>query len=117
MSSDKIENGIYTKVQGDAKYELSDAWVAAQLWIITEIDNSDVYFIQNLNSRTYLTIKGDSSTGGTPIVGHQRTGTGGQRWKFRRTANRMSYVYGTETSYGVGLNSDSIGDHRSVVSE
>ena len=45
-----------TKVQGWQQRELNDVWVSAQLWIVTSINNSGEYSIQNANSRTYLTL-------------------------------------------------------------
>ena len=45
-----------TKVQGWQQRELNDVWVSAQLWIVTSINSSGEYSIQNANSRTYLTL-------------------------------------------------------------
>jgi hypothetical protein len=42
-----------TTVQGYAKRELSDPWVPAQLWIISQA-GTNLYTIENTNSRTYL---------------------------------------------------------------
>jgi hypothetical protein len=42
-----------TTVQGHAKRELSDGWVPAQLWVISQA-GTNLYTIENTNSRTYL---------------------------------------------------------------
>lgn len=55
-----IETYQGTSVEGTAKRELSDAWVPAQLWILTKTD-SNTYAVQNGNSRTYLAVTDGTS--------------------------------------------------------
>lgn len=47
-----------TKVQGYAKRELSDPWVPAQLWVLSQAGSEDVYTFQNANSRTFMDLTG-----------------------------------------------------------
>ena len=56
MYSSHLLTSLGTKVQGWTKRELNDVWVSAQLWIVTSINSSGEYSIQNANSRTYLTL-------------------------------------------------------------
>jgi len=51
-----------TKVQGFQKRELSDVWVPAQLWVISQVGDDPIYTIQNANSRTYMTLSGCNAT-------------------------------------------------------
>ncbi|KAI0768440.1 ricin B-like lectin [Irpex lacteus] len=126
----KLENGIYfiqnagtgtvldlnggsgangTKIQGFAKRELNDPWVPAQLWIITKIDNSDSYTVENANGRTYVDLTNGLVADNTPIIGNQGPGGANQRWKFIRNTKKTAYVIQNEASktyidlYGGGV--------------
>ena len=103
-----------TKVQGWQQRELNDVWVSAQLWIVTSINSSGEYSIQNANSRTYLTLTdgmwliiglfaytsqhlygltfAGSSADNTPIVGFHGTGNTNQQWIITRTNDGTAYV-------------------------
>lgn len=94
-----------TKVQGYQKRELSDEFVPAQLWVITQAGDNSVYKIENANSRTIMDLTGSMSVSslyqivvskippgsagnpanGTPIIGYQSNGNPNQRWAILRS--------------------------------
>jgi hypothetical protein len=96
-----------TPVQGYVKRQLSDNWVPAQLWIISQV-GTNLYTIENANSRTYMdlgmlfrthTHECTHETGpgakpnGTPILGRPGTGSDHQKWVITQGTHSSAYVY------------------------
>ena len=96
-----------TKIQGYQKRELNDPWAPAQLWVIAQVGTSDLYTIENTNSRTYLQLGMvslahsqrlyswiciDSNANGAPIAGYNSTGKPDQQWAITRNSTHTSYV-------------------------
>ncbi|KAI0809245.1 ricin B-like lectin [Irpex lacteus] len=137
MSAEKIELGVYiikntgtgtvltinggnsddgTSVQGYKKRDLDNVGVPAQLWILNKASSTDAYWLQNANSRTYLTLKDGGSADHTPIIGNKSTYATDQHWQFfpnpQKTAYRIANVaagtcidlYGGGTADGTAVN-------------
>ncbi|EPS97703.1 hypothetical protein FOMPIDRAFT_82435 [Fomitopsis schrenkii] len=82
-----------TKVHGYQKRDLSDNWVPAQLWVVSQIGDSSLYTIENANSRTNLDLTGSNAADGTPIIGSQATPDAeNQRWAILRNREDTAYV-------------------------
>ncbi|KAI0725908.1 ricin B-like lectin [Fomitopsis betulina] len=61
------------KVYGSQKHKLSDNWIPAQLWVVSQVGDDAAYTIENTNSRTYLDLTDGNPKIGTPIIGYQST--------------------------------------------
>jgi hypothetical protein len=83
-------NAQGTKIQGYQKRELNDSWVPAQLWVISQVGSSELYTIENTNSRTFLQL--DSNANGAPIAGFNANGNTNQQWVITRNSTNTSYV-------------------------
>lgn len=69
-----------TQVQGFKQRDLSDVWVPAQLWVLYQVPGTNVYTIQNTNSRTYLTL--GNAANGSPVLGYGGNSSDDQKWVF-----------------------------------
>ncbi|KAI0090542.1 ricin B-like lectin [Irpex rosettiformis] len=97
-----------TRIQGFAKRQLSDPWVSAQLWIITQVGHdSPVYTIRNAKSCSYADLFESNVVNGTPIVGYHGTWHPNQHWIFTMGNCGSGYVSIRNLATGTYIDLDS----------